>query len=540
MDLERQFQVDRDPLFQFAPALIYASNPNSRDLPMTFLLLMACENGYQLAKHQGNPAADGPRIEVTPTHLDFGTMNEGEHSVSTFDVTSVGTEGTTLHVSGITLDDAVGSFTILTSDLEPVLEVGETATIEVDFSPLKAKNSATITVASDDETQPKVTVDLLGEGAVPELQIDPNPLDFGETYLGCDKSNEITLTNVGSGILTITSLEETGDAFLLLNEPDLPLDLAAGESAKLDAIFIPAEETKYTGALTVESNEPKGVQVAQHSGKGVYAPAITDSWTVPTDPPTDILFFVDQSGSMDDNARALAANFTSFIGAISNYTTDWHVMVVNDDDGCNNSGILTSGTADYQGKFEAAVVKGGGIWTEAGLTVTSKAVDLTDAGECNDHFMRSSALLHIIMVSDEAEQSTKTWDHYVNQIIAKKGDPALVKLSSIAGDYPNGCGTADPGTGYYEASAATGGEFLSICSNWSNNVNVLANASITQDRFTLTQTAAPSTIKVEVNGNRRNSNWTYDSINNVVLFTANLPGEGDVVDITYNPLVHCD
>jgi hypothetical protein len=47
------------------------------------------------------------------------------------------------------------------------------------------------------------------------------------------------------------------------------------------------------------------------------------------------------------------------------------------------------------------------------------------------------------MVSDEHEQSNKSWDTYVNQVIAKKGDPALVKFSAVAGDYPGGGPSAD-------------------------------------------------------------------------------------------------
>ena len=39
-------------------------------------------------------------------------------------------------------------------------------------------DNATVTVASDDVEKPTVTVDLTGQGAVPELQIDPDPLEL--------------------------------------------------------------------------------------------------------------------------------------------------------------------------------------------------------------------------------------------------------------------------------------------------------------------------------------------------------------------------
>ena len=54
--------------------------------------------------------------------------------------------------------------------------------------------------------------------------------------------------------------------------------------------------------------------------------------------PSDIIFAVDQSCSMDDDAANLASNFSSFIGQLSNYSNDWQIMVVNDDNGCTNLG----------------------------------------------------------------------------------------------------------------------------------------------------------------------------------------------------------
>ena len=57
---------------------------------------------------------------------------------------------------------------------------------------------------------------------------------------------------------------------------------------------------------------------------------------------SDILFSVDLSSSMSDEAELLGQQFEIFITELSNYTTDWQVMVVNADHGCNHSGILTA------------------------------------------------------------------------------------------------------------------------------------------------------------------------------------------------------
>lgn len=509
-----------------------------------FLLLLACTE-YGVKRDEGVPGAGQPDIEVSPGRIDFGSLDPGEESVGSFTVQNAGDEGSILTLDSLTIEGGNASFTVLTdeADWAVALEAGAEVEIEVAYSPLGANNEGRALIGSDDPDEAVAEVELVGTSAVPDLQIDPDPLDMGDAYLECDKENTLTLTNVGSADLVIEEIEEDGEAFSLVGRPALPLTLAPGESETVDVIFVPYEERDYEGGITVWSNEPASPYRSPHFGAGRMGPTITDHFEVPVDPPADILFFVDQSCSMDDNARELASNFSSFIGQISNYTTDWRVAVVTHDDGCNNNGILTASTSDYEGKFSDAVVEGSDStdnYTEAGLYMTEKAIQSTDPGECNAGFLRPTALLHIIMVTDEPEQSPQNWDYYVDSVIAKKGNAGLVKYSAVAGDVPGGCATADAGTGYYDAVQYTGGEFLSICSQWSTNVGILANASVEQEVFTLTADAVEPTLQVEVNGSSRTSGWRYDAQTHSVIFETNIPGEGDVIDITYSSYVNCD
>ena len=398
-------------------------------------------------------------------------------------------------------------------------------------------------VSSNDEDDPKVLVELLGQGAVPELAFDPNPMDFGRTYVGCTKDNTLDLVNVGTDVAEVYTLAQTGSAFTLYNTPTLPLTLYPGESVSMNVDFTPALEDTYGGYVVATSSEPAGTRKGEQSGEGKFAAEYEDVWEIPVDPPSDIIFFVDQSCSMDDDQRTLADNFSTFITELNGYTTDWRILVVNDDDGCNNSGVLTSSTSNYASRFSTAVSAGGGSYTEAGLIVMSRAVDKTDSGDCNDNFMRSDAMLHIIMVSDEPEQSPGSWSDYVTAVIAKKGSTANVRMSAIAGPVPGGCATADPGTGYSDAVNATGGVFLSICSSWSSssNLQMLAEASVSQATYELSRTPVESTIEVTVDGvNAASSLWTFDSATNTLTFDTLIPTEGQTVVITYAGSASCD
>lgn len=513
-------------------------------LVLTPLLTAACsEHGFAVT----GPGASGdlPAILVTPAQIDFGTLSQTEAaSVEVFTIQSIGESDLTVY--GVQMLGDATSFTVVSEQTEFVLPPGTSQEIEVAFSPMGAYNQmGQAIVMSDDALNPEALVELMGAGAVPELAIEPDPIDFGTGYIGCTEDTDVYLSNVGTDVLVVESIGYNGDergVFSELASPDLPLSLEPGETAQVLLSFLPEAETVYSGGIVVNSNEPQGERLADITGEGEYAGDYVDSWELPTDPPSDIMFLVDQSCSMDDNQRLLGDNFSTFITSLSTYTRDWQVTVVNDDDGCNNSGVLTRSTSGYDSIFSAAVKRGGGAYTESLLTPAAAGVDQTDSGECNHGFMRSEAMLHVIMVSDEPEQSWSSWSTYVDRIIAKKGSEASVRLSAIAGPETGGGGCADPGTGYMEAVAATGGVYLNICNNWatSTNLAMLAEASVYQDTYELSRDPVASTISVTVNGTNRSNGWTYDSASNSVLFTANIPTEGDLVDIAYSGNATCD
>lgn len=509
--------------------------------------LVGCKSDQGLGKADDLEAGFGPAIEVTPRELEFGALAAGEVSTQTFNVSNVGAEGSVLEVTDIRLMGPAGGYTIASGNTTFSLTPDDPPQqVVVAFTPMGANAQLSeALVDSNDENYPHVSVDLSGEGLVPELRIDPDPLDMGTTYVGCTNPNVVTLTNIGTDLLTITDLQHAGPTsiFGFTNPNPLPINLDPGVSVEVNLTFTPAADEVYPTQLIATSNEPLGVRTSEQSGEGLYAGVYTDPFDVPFDPPVDLLFYVDQSGSMDDDQSSLAINFASFIYQLSAFTSDWQVIVVTDDDGCNSTGILTQSTPNYETQFTRAVSMGGGQWTEAGLTVAYNALQATGSGQCNEGFLREGALAHMILVSDEPEQSARTWDFYADGMIAKKGDASLLKISAIAGPVPGGCSSggnsAEPGTGYAEAVAYTNGEFLSICSNWADSVETLANASVSRSTYGLTHTPVGDTIVVTVNGVVV-TNWHYDAATNAVVFDSDIPEGGDHVDIDYAGLATCD
>jgi len=522
-----------------------------------FFLGLACSGENKFHSVDDANGGNGGALEVTPLSLNFGEVSsaDAEGTVESFLIRSIGSNDVTISSIDIIGDDGA-SFTILNPLEEKALAPEEEIQIDVLFDPMGANQQlAQALVRSDYNAEPNIPVNLVGIGIISELEISPDPLNFGSNYVGCPKGNTVMLTNVGTESLSVSAIEYGDVEFAVINTPVLPFELAPGESENVEVSFTPGLEEEVEGSFSVTSTEPMGVRTVSHFGSGFPTARYEQIWENPIDPPSDILFSVDLSCSMDDDAQALGNEFSTFIGELSNYSTDWQVMVVNDDDGCNRGQILTPNTPNFQTLFSDYVTdyNGTGSWfdtgpqyTESLLTVASNAIDNTDQAECNVGFLREQALLHIILVSDEPEQSSGVWSDYVNQIVQKKGNAANVRISSIAGDVPGGCEqngkTAAEGSGYWDATNATGGVFMSFCSNWTSpqNLQMLAEASVVLDSYPLDNTAVPGSIEVYVNGNEVTSGWHFDADLNSVVFDSNAPEEGDHIRIVYSGSSNCD
>ena len=120
----------------------------------------------------------------------------------------------------------------------------------------------------------------------------------------------------------IGNVAHTGSPFELTQVPALPLALNPEESTEVMVTFSPDVDQTVEGTLTVTSTEPLGERSAFQSGLGVYGNEVEQVWEIAVDPPSDIVFSVDHSCSMSDDALAVANNFSTFISQLSNYSND--------------------------------------------------------------------------------------------------------------------------------------------------------------------------------------------------------------------------
>lgn len=523
-----------------------------------FVMLAGCQE-YELENKVDSNATPLPAIEVDPLLLDFWLVSAGDTEILEFTVANVGEGNLFIDNTELTGTEA---FTLVDNKISYILDPGDSRTVEVAFSPLSPEAvTGSVVILSDDPDRPEEVVELLGAGRTPLLQISPDDHNFGRTEIPCGDEVELTLQNVGNDDLVIDSFDYVQDGqFALRGTPTLPVTLVPGAYTNFWVDWLPQFAGTTEAALNVDSNDPRGLVSAIQRGRPFHIGGDSDTFTAPVDPPVDILFAVDQSCSMDDDAVSLAANFSTFITAIGAETSGWNLGVVTFDHGCFNNGILEANTSNVQTLFDEAVGLGEGINiqdTERLFKLVDRALQQTSPGACNEGFLRPNAVLHIIVVSDEPERSPSqasawTWDYWVNRFETSVSSPSLLTISGVVD--LNGCN--DGADGYLQAIQATGGEALPIGQNphvigtppdtewvcddvdWATHASTLAQASLTfLNNFPLSKDADVNSIQVEINGVPLTTGWTYDPVANAVVLDDAVPGS--TVDVSYDLAAVC-
>ncbi len=486
-----------------------------------------------------------PNILVEPAALTFSELKAGDSETKSFTVSNVG--NAPLHVTDMILGANHPAFTLQWDGTPFDLDPAETLSFDVVYTStgdMIAQDQ--VQVVSDDPDGENSTVDLEGFGIGPDLEITPASHDFGQHLIPCGDSVELTLTNVGGDDLTITdaTYANAGGTMTFVPSFPLPITLAPGESRVVSVDYVPGAVGLDTGILSVNSNDPDGVETAEQTGEGVWAGSTSETFDTPTAPPVDVLIAIDQSCSMaSDNTDDVELGFPAFVQELQS-VADWQLMLVTDAfTACATSGVLDDSVSNVEnilvnGAFNSAHDDNGGAnRTEALLELSEIALSKTGAGQCNEGFLRPGAMLHIVTISDEPEQSGLSAASWVSVLEGYVSDPSLLKISGVL-DLNDSCGTgADE---YVDAVAQTGGASLDICSStWGSQFsNIGSQVLLGAPTYPLSANADPYSLQVRVNG-VATYDYVYDPATQSVTISAPTIGEGDTVDIDYNILATC-
>lgn len=301
--------------------------------------------------------------------------------------------------------------------------------------------------------------------------------------------------------------------------------------------------------------------------------------------PIDILWVIDNSGSMSTSQTNLSENFSAFISKFASKGYDFQMAVTTTDayysdfgystnysrlrDGISptrsNVYIMKPDTPQLEEVFKKNIRMGtAGSGDERALS--SFKATLLNTWQWNVAFRRSDAFLAIIIVTDEEDfsqtsvnanesysnpnlipvQSYKTWlDSFTGQV---EGGQKMYSVNSI-NIKDAACRTQLIGGGFTERKIAqrvmdlvalTGGTSESLCSDFADTLDLISeNVVVNSTSFVLEREAIPSSIVIKVDGVSlvKDTDFFYDSATRTVTFSnQSAPGVGSSVYVYYDPV----
>ncbi|MEM7677811.1 MAG: choice-of-anchor D domain-containing protein [Myxococcota bacterium] len=193
-----------------------------------------------------------PRIEVSPTNLDFGEACVGIDNEASVIIRNAG-EGD-LRIIGL---ETTGAFAA-EFDKDVVFAQASEA-IRVLFRPNEAEISyeGELRIRSNDPLTPLILVSLQGVGGARNIAVNPSAVDFGIVDEGQSQTRTIEVVNAGGSPLRIIDLVWTSTSIDLRPQgwPSPPFVLPPKASTTLEVIYDPVDLGADRAVLFIDSDD---------------------------------------------------------------------------------------------------------------------------------------------------------------------------------------------------------------------------------------------------------------------------------------------
>ena len=509
-----------------------------------FSLLLGCSD-HMVAK----VAPREPDILVYPEHINFGHLISGvEKEEDTFTVINTG-DGD-LKIFSPVLVSGNTRYTLISEEEEYTIPGGELMDFVVEYEPgTFESNGAYIDIQSNDEDEPLSRVTLEGYGDAPVMTVFPEEFNYGDISIGCDNEERITIRNDGNLDLEISDVVQmvTQPADIIMEMgslPELPWTLLPGEELDFLVSYVPTNVGTDESQISIEGSDPRTPEiVTTQVGIGDVEHWYAEHWIQEKVSVIDILWVVDDSGSMMPFQQNLSSNISSFLNIFVSSGVDFHMAVITTTWHSFNSFVDDSTLNAAAVMSNELMVGVSGSGNEKGLEMAELALTIGSARP-GGGFYRNDAKLVVIFVSDEPDFSShaQSINHYITFFDSLKAPGQFIPVGVI-GDVPSGCSIpwnnyvrhADPGYGYWELIEHYGSKWYSICAiDWGVQLQEIANEIYNRRSFELTKPdPIEDTIQVKVNG-QITTEWTYDSsINSVIFNEDHVPEENQTILIEY-------
>ncbi len=522
---------------------------------------------------------------AAPSQVDFGLLAPGQSATLSFALGNVGIDQCVVSGLGMASGSSAAFQLLGPQPPQVVLNPGDFYDLWVRYSPTAAgEDVGQVAFGVSNPEAPSGQVPLFGVSRPGCLAISPTDLQFGDVGVSCPaRGKQVTLSNSCQGPVTVASATVGGGTArsgeFALAPALLPTTLQAGASMLLTVLYSPSpqdpDDDPDNAALSIDDGEGQ-LRTVGLSGIGVQSPDQTDTFTQQAAPKVDVLMVIDNSGSFDAQQAAMRANASDFLQAALASGVDFHLGVTTTGiepatgswsicPGGANGGeagrlfpvddssprILTSQTPNVVGDLANNVVVGTCHWDEQPFQAAVDALtpplstSAKDPGspwpaDGNLGFLRDDALLNIIFIQDDDDESQVPVDHFTSILKEVKGAGNEWMITASAVTAVQGCNNPqDLGVRYFQLVGEMGGQIFSVCTqDWGGLLGQLgAQAFSLRLRFPLSGTPlAPGQIQVAVGGQAvpAGAAWSYDAKTNEVVFSpGSAPPGGSQVQISY-------
>jgi hypothetical protein len=211
----------------------------------------------------------GPFVTFSPFSLTFGPQAIGTTSPpQTITLTNTGTAGLTVGTITTTNSDFVAGNNCPENSIPPK----GTCTITVTWTPTDLStipDTGAVTITDNAQNQGTQTIGLTG-GVTATVGIAPPTLSFGNQAVNTTSAAQtITVTNTGSGVLTVPSVVVSAN-FAETNTCTAN-PVAAGGTCTISVTFTPTTATAFSGTVSITDTATNSPQTVTLSGTGTAA-----------------------------------------------------------------------------------------------------------------------------------------------------------------------------------------------------------------------------------------------------------------------------
>ena len=491
---------------------------------------------------------DVQNIIAFPEYISFGHLTSGEETaLEEFTIINSGQRDLTIQSPVLVSGNNRFSLGRPTQG-EWIIKPNENVIFDVSYAPQTFEaNGAYIEIASDDPDEPTVRIHLEGYGDAPSIEVTPSQFDYGLISIGCDNEERITIRNNGNMPLVVEDISQivNNPVDILMEFGSLaPLPWIIEPGAQIDflASYIPTDVGWDRSEIIIESNDPRTPELSvEQYGDGEVEQWHNQTYTQSEVSILDILWVIDDSGSMNPYQHLLANQISSFFQMFLAAAPDFNMSVITTTSPYLH-GIINSGTPMPEIALANMVnvgIMGSGM--EQGIEMAFQAFSNPTVAGPGSNFFRDEASLIVIFVSDERDWSPP-WVTYTQFFDALK--PAgLFTPYAVIGDYPNGCQgnngnvsfNIEFGAGYWDLVNHYNGKWYSICAqDWGLQLQNLGATLSSRATYALDYPdPIEDTITVTVNG-QITTDWRYDPMMNAITFRPDhVPEEGKTIEIDY-------